>query len=213
MRVKKIRITSQTAHFGEFLGCDDRRTNDIPPPSTVIGILRVLFGEYIDNFAFGYTFTSQAKFKDDITLYKHSNQGFALNKNKEMTTNCNFREYLFENELTIYTDIEEGLLMSYALCLGKSGNIARVHLPIKEVDLISKDGKGFNQFTPIKIGQGAINPTTMVTNFNDKLCAYDQQTKHLRKNTTFNYNKNHDTESNQNIFLWKIENGEVKEYD
>ena len=62
MRVNKLEITSMTAHFGEPLGCDDRRTKDIPPPSTVIGILKVLFGEDIDDFIFGYTFASQAKF-------------------------------------------------------------------------------------------------------------------------------------------------------
>lgn len=213
MNLKKLIITSQTAHFGEFLGCDNRRTNDLPPPSTVIGILRVLFGEDIDNFIFGYTFTSETKFLDDITLYKHSNEGFTLNKNKEIATNCNSREYLYNNRLIIYTDIQDKLSMNYSLCLGKSGSIARLHLPIQNVNLITRDGQGFNQFTPTRIGNGVINPTTMVTKFNEKLGVYDQQIKHLRRNTTFNYNKNYDESELQNIFLWKIRNGDVEEYD
>ena len=97
--------------------------------------------------------------------------------------------------------------------MGKSGNPARVHLPIEEVDLIDFNYKGFNQYTPKNIGKGVIKPTNLVTKYSQSLDCYDHQVAHLRLNQEFEYDKNYDQIEMQNIFLWKFKNGEVKEYD
>ena len=212
MRIKKLKITSLTGHFGEVLGIDDRRTHDTPPPSTVIGIVRVLYGEDINNFVFGYTFKSEVKYKDDISIYKHSKDGTVREKNKPKS-DCRFIENHAECELLIYTNISNIMTINYMLCMGKSGNPARLHFPIQEIDLIQKEGQGFNQYTPKHIGTGVIKPTNLVTNFDNLLGSYRAQVSHLRLNSKFDYNKNYDNEEQHNIFLWEIKNGEVRVYD
>ena len=71
--MKKLRITSMTGHFGKILGHDDIGTYDIPPISTIIGLLKVIYGENVleEVFKFGYIYRDKGSFKDDIIIYKH----------------------------------------------------------------------------------------------------------------------------------------------
>lgn len=204
--MQRIRITSQTGHFGEVLGIDDRLTHDTPPPSTIVGILKVLFGEEIEKeeFIFGHTFNSSIKFLDDITIYKHTNEGYQRKTRKDpVTTDCRSIENHYECELIIYTDLHKELKMRYPLYMGKSGNPARVKLPIDKVDLRDKKGKGYNQYTPIHIGRGKIKPINLITKYNPKLNSYDAQVSPLRLNKEFDYDKNYDDELKHNVVLWK----------
>lgn len=212
MRINKMKITSETSHFGEFLGRDDRNTLDTPPPSTIVGMLRLIYGEDIDKFVFGYTFKSEGRFKDDIKIYKHRHNGLST-KHKKTVTDCRYIEFHTESKLIIYTNINKDIQVNFPICIGKSGSPARIHLPIKEVNLINKKGKGFNQFTPNNIGKGVINPTTLVTNYNKDLNLYDNSIGHLRLNKEFEYDKYYDEDLEQNIFLWKYKNKEVIAYD
>ena len=137
MKIKKIILTSPSGHFGEVLGRDNRFTQDIPPPSTIIGILKVLYGQDIDHFTFGYTFESQGKYLDDITLYKHNNRG-TFKKKGNIVTDCRIIENHSECKLIIYTDISKDISVNYPICMGKSGNPARIHFPINDIDLDRK---------------------------------------------------------------------------
>lgn len=214
--MKRIRITSPTGHFGEVLGIDNRLTHDTPPPSTVIGILKLLFGEEIEKeeFVFGYTFASAMKYLDDLKIYKHSTEGYArATKKSPVTTDCISIENHYECELLIYTDLEKELKMERALCMGKSGNPARLRLPIEKVELKNKDGKGYNQYTPVNIGRGKIRHINLVTIYNERLNSYDAQVAKVRLNKEFDYSKNHDEELNHNVILWKHKSGGVVSND
>lgn len=216
MKINRIKITSQSGHFGKVLGIDDRVTHETPPPSTIIGILRVLFGEDVlsKEFVFGYIFNSSLKYLDDLTIYKHSDKGYnRKTKTSPILTDCRSIENHYECKLIIYTDLNMKLKIERALCMGKSGNPARVRLPIETVELKDKEGKGFNQYTPVKIGRGKISPINLITTYNRELDSYNAQSLPLRFNKEFNYDKNHDEELEHNIVLWKFKDGGVEFYD
>lgn len=209
MQLKKFKITSHTGHFGKFLGYDDRFTYPVPPPSTIIGILQTLYNRQIDNFKFGYLFKSDLIFKDDMTIIARSRDG---NVTKKIHAPY-FIEYHFNCELIIYTDLDEELLMKYILCMGRAGNVARLHLPIQEVELLDKKWQGFNQFTNMDIGEGRIEPMNLKSEFNTQLDSYDHQVGKLRFNKVFNYDKFYDEEEKQNIYMWQMKNGKVSVYN
>lgn len=216
MKMKRIRITSQSGHFGKVLGIDDRLTHDTPPPSTVVGILKLLFGEEIEDeeFTFGHTFSSATKYLDDLTIYKHTEYGYQRKtKESPVLTDCRSIENHSECELIIYTDLNKELRMERALCMGRSGNPARIRLPIASVRLENKEGKGYNQYTPISIGKGKISPIDLITTYNPDFNSYEGQVVPLRLNKEFNYDKNYDEELSHNIVLWKYKDGGVSHND
>lgn len=214
--MKRLRITSQTGHFGEVLGIDDRVTHNTPPPSTVFGILKVLFGEEIENeeFTFGYTFNSALKYLDDLTIYKHTDKGYhRRTKESPVTSDCRSIENHYDCELIIYTSLDKDLKMEYALCMGKSGNPARLRLPIEEIELQDIEGKGYNQYTPFSVGTGKIKNITLLTKYNRVYNSYDSISALLRLNKEFDYDKNYDSELEHNIILWEYRKGGVEYND
>ena len=212
MNIKKIKIESVTGHFGQVLGYDDRFTYEMPPPSTVIGILRVLFGDDIDNFKFGYLFESETKFIDDILIHKRKHDGNRFKKGINFVSDVRSMECLYNCGLIIYTDINRELVVNYILSMGRSNNPAKLVFPIKEIELIDKDGFGFNQYTPEDIGRGRIFFVNMLSRFNSAYDSYDNQIAHLRFNEKFKYNKTFDPEEKQNIFIWQLADGVVKPF-
>lgn len=206
MKFNKIKIVAPFAHFGVPLSSKIRTTHISPPPSTVIGILKVLFGEDIDNFKFGYTFKYDTKFKDLITKYKIEIKEL---KKKipfyKLTTDACEKEYLWDSELTIYTDLNTLNLnnMDHILTLGQSDCIAKLQLPIKEINLEDIKGNIYNQYTDINLGTGQIRPTTVYTKFNQNTQNYDSRILHLRFNTEVLYNKFYDKEIQSNIYMWE----------
>ena len=213
MYLNKINIESTTGHFGKVLGYDDRATYDAPTPSTVIGMLKVIYGDDIDNFTFGYLFKSSLKFNDDITIHKRNSLGKRVKKGENFTSDIRRIEYLYDCSLTIYTDINKEIEMNYILTMGKAGNPAKLNLPIKSIELFDKDGKGFNQFTTKEIGTGRILSCNMLSKYNPKYDSYDNQIELLRFNKEFNYDNYFDDEEGQNIFLWQVNNGVVKNFN
>ena len=207
--MKKIIITSTTGHFGTFLGYDDRYTYPVPPPSTIVGILQTIYNRDIDNFKFGYLFKSDLIFKDDMMIHKRNSEGKRPMKNGEPITAPHFIELHYNCKLTIYTDLEEEIQGDYILCMGRAGNIARLHLPIKKVELQNKEWQGFNQFTTKNIGKGRIKMMNLKSDYNKTLDSYDHQVGQLRFNQVFNFHKNYDEEEKQNVFMWEMKNGKV----
>lgn len=210
MKLNKIKITSEIAHFKIPHGSKNQRTYLCPPLSTVFGMLRVIYGEDINDFVFGYTFKYSVIKNDGITIYK-VNKDVKKNKKGYVTDYCH-RGYLYDCELIIYTDIDNKILLQESLNMGKSNCLARVYFPIKKVDLINKKGICYNQYSPKEIGTGIIMPITFNSKFNHKLGCFDTKILHLRYNEQFEYQKYHDKELNENVFLWKYEDGEVNVY-
>lgn len=214
MKTIKLKITSDTAHFGKVLGYDDRYTYLVPPPSTVFGILKVIYGEDIDDFRFGYIFESDGLFYDDITIHKRDFRGNRVKKKGKFVTDIRKIQYHHNCKLTIYTDIFKDIVFDYILCLGKSGNIANLDMNFEEVALINKEGaKGYDQFTTKDIGKGKIYPCNMRSIYNPEIDAFDHQIMHLRYNKEFDYSKFYDEEGKQSIFMWEFKYGEVREYN
>ncbi len=209
MQLNKLIITSKTGHFGKILGYDDRYTYKVPTPSTIIGILKTIYNDNIDNFKFGYLFKSDLIFKDDITIHKRNKSGSRVMKKKHPVTDARFIEMHYNCKLTIYTDIKDDVSLNYILCMGRAGNIARLHLPIRKVNLEDKEGKGYNQYTNINVGAGKIETYNMKSEYKSEFQSYDHQVQKLRLNNVFDYNKNYDEEEEQCVFMWEMNNGDV----
>lgn len=211
--MRKINITSQIAHFKIPYASKYQKTYDIPPISTVIGILKVLFGEEVNDFIFGYTFEYEAKYKDLMTLYKiNINQIMDIGSDeerKELIKDVASREYIYNCILKIYTTIDTPIKMNYCLTMGRANCLARVHFPFKEVKLIDKEGVGTNQYTPIEIGQGVVKPITYFSKYDKLTQSFETKVKHLRENKQFEYDKHYDNVEEKNIFLWRYKDGEI----
>jgi len=202
MKLQKIKIIAPIAHFGIPYTSKNRMTHRCPPPSTVIGILRNIYGFNINNFKLGYTFKYDTLFEDLVKKYKVDIKN---QKPKNMTTDACSKEYLFDTELIIYTDIKLPINMFRTLTLGQADSLAKIEMPIQEIELVNKQGIGYGQYTPINIGTGHIIPMlTAYTKYNSKLGSYDSRIISLRFNNEFNYDKNFDEDDNQNIFIWSI---------
>lgn len=203
VKINKLIMTSKTGHFGTFLGYDDRYTYPAPPVSTIIGILQTIYNREIDNFKFGYLFESDLIFKDDMTIHK---KGLKVNR---VATDIRSIELHYNCKLTIYTDITDEISMDYILSMGRAGNIARLHLPVKQVEFKSKQGQGFNQFTTKDLGEGRIKSMNLKSEYNKRLDSYDHQVGLLRFNQIFNYDRYYDEEEKQNVFMWEMRSGKV----
>lgn len=226
-KIKKLLITSNNAHFKIPYSSKLQLTYEVPPISTVLGILRVIYGEEIDNFIFGYTFNYEGKYNDLMNVYKlnasedfkffttidKSKDELTIIPSKDKITDVVNREYLFNCALKIYTNIDKDIKMNYPLTMGRANCLARLHFPIEEVKLINKEGEGYNQFTPMDVGVGQIMPITYYSKYDKELQSFQTKIKHLRYNKTFSYDKNYDTEEEHNILLWKYTGGEVEKFE
>lgn len=207
MNLRRIKITAPIAHFKIPYGSKNQYTYTIPPPSTINGMLRVLFGEEINDYIFGYTFEFSAIFNDGFTLYKHHKE---LKENKKgLTSDYCIREYLYDCKLYIYTDIKKDLFFKTTLTMGRSNCLARLHMNFSPIKLINKTGICKNQFSPKEIGSGQIYSVTTNSKFNHLIKSFDSKVKLLRLNKQFKYDKYHDEEREQNIFLWSFKDGEI----
>ncbi len=214
--MQRIVITSKTAHFKVPYTSKYQKTYDIPPISTVIGMLKVIFGEEIDDFVFGYTFEYESKFDDAMTLYKINANDLPIigdsSRKRDYVSDSIVREYLYNCVLKIYTDIDLPIVMNYCLTMGRANNLARLHLPFSEVKLVDAIGTGYNQLTPVNIGTGIIKPVTYYSKYDKATQSFHTRTMHLRFNKEFEYDRHFDEEEGQNIFLWKCEGGEIYEF-
>lgn len=213
MKLTRIPIESDLARFHIPYSFKNQRTFNIPPPSTIVGILKILYNEDIDNFVFGYIIEHKGIFKDLTKTYKVKAEKIKEEKIKTIKyaktkidkSDVCCVEYLIEPKLYIYTNIKEELKINKPLNLGKTDCLARVLLNQKEeINLINKEGQGYNQWTDLNTGYGQIKRITTETTFNIETDCYEQNYKLLRENEAFDYDKFYDEELEQNIFLWKF---------
>ncbi|EQK01979.1 TPA: CRISPR-associated protein Cas5 [Clostridioides difficile] len=211
MILNKIEIIGDIAHFKIPMHSKIQRTYEIPPISTIVGILKNIYGEEIDDFTLGYVIYHNGTFKDLQTIYKEINPNVkTLTDSDRFQTDVCPIEYLINPKLIIYTDINKDIEFNEPLCLGKTNCLAKV-LSLSEikVNLIDKEAVGYNQYTDINIGDGMIKRINTLTEYNEKKGYYDIYSSMVRENNEFEYNKYYDEDEKQNIFLWNWKKGGV----
>lgn len=199
MKYKKLLLTGNFAHFKIPYGSKNQKTYPIPPISTVVGILKNIYGDKIDYFDFGFTFKSNGIFTDVQTTYKEAALG------KKRTCDICYVEYLTEPILVIYTNISDEFQLNDVLNLGKTNCLA--HLKIITEKLEVGTGKGFNQWTPLSVGNGVICRIATSTKYNSAKGFYDIKTGLFRLNTRFtniSYRSKYG-----NIQIWQYRGGNV----
>lgn len=158
MELYAIDIRSWTASFRyPNLISGIQPTLEVPPLSTVLGLINAAAGYYLDHrkLCIGYYFEFQGKEIDLETIYMiDSNKGKATNNAK---SNVIKREFLFENFLRIYVSDEK--IMNYLkapvypLVLGRMNDLASIDV----AGIHKKDLQEVNNADKIK---GQIIPFT-----------------------------------------------------
>lgn len=210
MILNKIEIIGDMAHFKIPMHSKIQRTYEIPPISTVVGILKNIYGEEIDDFILGYVIYHDGTFKDLQTIYKEINPNVkTLTDSDRFQTDVCPIEYLINPKLIIYTNIDKNIEFNEPLCLGKTNCLAKVlSLSEIEVNLIDKKAIGYNQYTDINIGDGMIKRNNTLTEYNEKKGYYDIYSSMVRENVSLNMVNIMMKMSNRIIFLWKWKKGE-----
>ncbi|GAB3800830.1 type I-B CRISPR-associated protein Cas5b [Spirosoma humi] len=131
MQVHVVDISSWTASFRyPNLISGVQPTLDVPPVSTVLGLINAAAGQYLSHqkLELGYYFQFEAKAFDLETIYQiDSNNGRATNNAK---SNIIRREFLYNAKLKIYLTNESlaGFFRQpyYPLVLGRMNDLATV---------------------------------------------------------------------------------------
>ncbi|GAB4044037.1 type I-B CRISPR-associated protein Cas5b [Spirosoma jeollabukense] len=131
MQVHVVDISSWTASFRyPNLISGVQPTLEVPPVSTVLGLINAAAGQYLNHrqLKLGYYFQFEAKASDLETIYQiDSNNGRATNNAK---SNIIRREFLYNTRLKIYLT-DEALAdffrqPYYSLVLGRMNDLATV---------------------------------------------------------------------------------------
>jgi CRISPR-associated protein Cas5t len=143
MKAYRVKIHSWTSSFRyPNLISGYQPTLDVPPISTVLGLINAAAGKYIEyeHLNLGYYFEYDAKATDLETIYQielTSKKDYSF-PSKSVKSNIMNREFLFNCNLYIYLqDFEIANYFHkpyYQLVLGRSGDLATVDT-IEEVEL------------------------------------------------------------------------------
>ncbi len=141
MQAYRIDINSWTAGFRyPNLISGIQPTLDVPPLSTILGILNAAAGKYLKhkNLEIGYYFEYEGKTYDLETIYmiQLNSNGLPSNSAK---SNVIHREFLADSSLSIYLKDEK--LVDYLrkpyydILLGRSGDLAKVTISKEPLNL------------------------------------------------------------------------------
>lgn len=218
MKLRKLEIVSNFAHFKKPFATKQQFTYSVPPISTVIGIMQNLFNEDINNFILGFTFKYSEIFKDIQRIYKEVNfntrkDSERYNKNGIWTSDVCEIDYLVDSKLIIYTNIKDDLNINECLNLGKTDCLAKV-LNDRVIELNKINGVGHNQWTESYVkGSGFPERIAVETKYNGKKGYYDIYTKLVKLNNDFCFDGYYDDEQEEMIYLWYYrKNGEISEF-
>lgn len=213
MNLKRIIIKGDFAHFKIPARSKIQLTYEIPPISTVVGILQNIYGMEIDDFTLGYFINYTTKHKEAMTIYKELDLSENSHKSKKrFITDLCIVEFLYNIELVIYTDIDREIELKEPLVLGKTNCLASIS-EITNIDLIDKEGYGYNQYTSKNIGNGQIRRINTLTSYNENTDMYDIKSELVRENIEFKYDKNYDNDLERNIYLWNWRGGKISGID
>jgi CRISPR-associated protein Cas5t len=156
MIVSRIDISAWTASFRyPNLISGVQPTLEVPPLSTILGLLNAAAGQYIqhEHLQIGYYFEFGAKAEDLETTYQITSDGKG-NPTNEGKSNVMRREFLFDVRLSIYLN-DKGLIdylkqPVFPILLGRSGDLATVE-SVTEVELqeVSNAPKIKGQIVPL----------------------------------------------------------------
>lgn len=209
MKLNKLTITGTFAHFKIPAYSKYQRSYEIPPISTVVGMLKNLYGDDISDFKLGYTINYKSKALDATTIYKELDVTEKSFKDKKrFITDLCFIEYLYDVEMYIYTDINREIKLKDTLVLGKTNCLGTLS-KVEEVELINQEGFGYNQYTAKELGEGQIRRINTLTSYNADTDMYNIQGAVVRENREFEYDRNYDPALMQNIYLWNWREGKV----
>lgn len=209
MEFNKLILKSDLAHFKNSMNGKNQNTYEVPPLSTIVGILKNIYGEDVSDFVFGYTCEFHGKFKDVTTIYKEINLNVAP-KSKRFASDICFIEYLVNPIVTIYHNIDKKPVISEILNLGKTNCLAKCDF--QSENITEQNSIGYNQWCPISIGHGIIERINKETIYNPKKGYYDYYNDLFRFNTEFESNYTLE-EKNEGIQLWKYKGvGDIECY-
>lgn len=206
--MEKIVIVGDKAHFKIPNGGENQLTYEIPPISTVVGILQNIYNKDINDFLVGYKIEYSSKEKEITKIYKEVNINDDLKNPKRFTNAICYVENLTNVRLVIYTDILDKIELNECLTLGKAGYLANLNIK-HNYDLIDKEGIAYNQYSPISMGYGRILRIKTLTKYNGLKGYYDYWSTLVRQNNEVEYSKFYDEEEEENIIMWKWKDGEV----
>lgn len=143
MEVYRIDITSWTASFRyPNLISGIQPTLEVPPLSTVLGLLNAAAGKYLhhNKLKIGHFFKYGAKEFDLETIYQITSTGKGLPSNSAKS-NVMQRQFLFDNHLSIYLGdewiVEYLKRPFYNILLGRSNDLATIEniekIQLKEI--------------------------------------------------------------------------------
>lgn len=141
MKAFRIKINSWTSSFRyPNLISGFQPTLEVPPVSTVMGLINAASGKYLENrkMELGYYFDFKIKTVDLETIYqvKANEKNFPDNTVK---SNVIQREFLYDCRLFLYLTDEELVSCfhqpAYQLLLGRSGDLAGIEGISKEIEL------------------------------------------------------------------------------
>ena len=175
MRVYRIKISSWTSSFRyPNIMSGFQPTMDVPPISTVLGIINSCAGEY-QRFSYielGYYFEYEAKSVDLETIYMvEVNKNAPTNKVK---SNVIKREFLYGCKLYIYLTDEKIVNFFrnpvYQVLLGRSSDLATIE-EIKTLNLpeIENASKIKGQMMPVSVGLFPGNMQALPIYFTDTI--------------------------------------------
>ena len=144
MKVYRIDIESWTASFRyPNLISGVQPTLDVPPISTVLGILNAAAGRYLhhENLELGYYFEFGGKAFDLETIYMIQSDSKG-NPSNSAKSNVIKREFLMDGKLTLF--LKDEMVVDYLrnpfydILLGRSGDLAKVFIREEMIDLEKK---------------------------------------------------------------------------
>lgn len=186
MRFYKIRISGEMAHFKNGINGKNQNTFKVPPISTIVGIIKNLWGTEIKDFVFGYTCQYSKIFKDVTNIYKEVNLDVSSAKSDRFQKDIVFIEYLVDPVITIYITLNPNdIKLHEILNLGKMNCLAKYNVSKEKIDIVKRECIGFNQWTPISLGDGKIRRINKETVYNNYKGYYDYYTDLFRINNEF----------------------------
>lgn len=222
MKGIKITIVSAMAHFKNSRSAILQQTYKIPPISTVVGILKNIYGENIENFVFGYNFTYTSSQYEISTIYKELNMNvkqedkkgvqrykFNNNSSDRFTTFPAQIEYLINPKLEIVIiGLQNNYNMDTVLNLGKTNCLAKAKF--KDIEIDDEINMTSNVLTDIKDGIGKIERQNIETIYNENKGCFDYYNKLIRINDEYDCKHSY---NNKGIYLWKYNKvGEIECY-
>lgn len=207
--MKKLIIVGTEAHFKIPLRSQIQSTYDIPPISTVVGMLKNIYGDDINDFELGYYITYDGKNREIIKLYKEVNPNArTLTCSDRFVSQPTYIENLVNPRLVIYHNIDRPIKFEKPLTLGKANYLANICFT--NIELEHKEGIGYNQYTPISIGDGMIRRINTLTLYNEDKGVYDYKMVLVRENLSeFEIEDNYDKDEDINIYIWKWKDGNI----